>query len=319
VRDDLVESLRTTGAAADPDFHIFCGPPLSISALRRSFRRTICLCAWETDTIPVEWKDTLEHLREVWLPSEHNVSVFRRDLGVPVFCCPHALNPQLAVPGAADGSRLPHLSASDLVFYSIFAWQERKHPFGIIAAYLEAFPQRSDVCLIIKTRLQLGTRRQVETRIKQLRRVFRSSARVELVDEFWTEDQMRALMDRGDCYVSLHRGEGWCYPLFDAACRGTPVIATAYSGPLDYLDADHHYLIGYKLIPVRQRYVHYNPEMLWADPDLQQAAACMRNVYANRRAAKCRAQSAAERLQTRFSFHSIGTLAKQRLLRLMTS
>ena len=46
------------------------------------------------------------------------------------------------------------------------------------------------------------------------------------------------LHEIGDAYVSLSHGEGWALGTFDAATRGTPVIATGWGGHLDYLGDD---------------------------------------------------------------------------------
>ena len=65
--------------------------------------------------------------------------------------------------------------------------------------------------------------------MEQVRQQVRSEARIEIRSAAWSEAHIAALHERGDCYVSLHRGEGWGYPLFEAASRGTPVIATGYA------------------------------------------------------------------------------------------
>ncbi len=101
---------------------------------------------------------------------------------------------------------------------------------------------------------------------------------------------MQSLFDRGNCYVSLHRGEAWGYPPFEAACAGLPVIATGYSGPADYLEEEFHHLVRYSLTPVTQKYVFFSPEMSWAEPDIPHAAALMRRVYDRRGEAQERAQ-----------------------------
>jgi glycosyltransferase involved in cell wall biosynthesis len=121
---------------------------------------------------------------------------------------------------------------------------------------------------------------------------------------------------RGDCYVSLHRGEGWGYPLFEAACRGKPVIATNYSGPIDYLDADHHYLVPYRLVSVAHEYMDFKDDMVWADPDVSQATSLMRYVYEHREEARSRAKDGARLLNQKYSLDNIGQMAAQRLQQL---
>src|SRR5262249_50026254 len=126
-----------------------------------------------------------------------------------------------------------------------------------------------------------------------------------------------ALHERGNCYVSLDRGEGWGSPLFDAVARGKPVIATAFAGPLDYLRADAARLVPFTLAPVRQPYVYYGPQMRWAEPDVNEAAAAMRDVYGDREAASARAASLAATVGDEDSVERVGAVAKERLLHLL--
>jgi 2-polyprenyl-3-methyl-5-hydroxy-6-metoxy-1,4-benzoquinol methylase len=135
--------------------------------------------------------------------------------------------------------------------------------------------------------------------------------------EAWREARIAALHARGDCYVSLHRGEGWGYPLFEAATRGKPVIATGYSGPIDYLAPNAHCLVRHTLTSVRQPYAYYRPSMNWAEPDIAHATELMRAVHTKPNEARQRAADAAKRLVRDFSLEAIGQRAKRRLLDLL--
>ncbi len=153
--------------------------------------------------------------------------------------------------------------------------------------------------------------------LERLRRVTGSRGRVQIHGEAWPESRIDALHARGDCYVSLHRGEGWCYPLFEAAGRGTPVVATNYSGPLEYLDADAHGLVRHSLCPVRQSYVYYHSQMRWAEPDLEHAAELMREVYRERDEARAKALRAALKLRENYSPERVGEMARARIERML--
>ncbi|HEU0301089.1 MAG TPA: methyltransferase domain-containing protein, partial [Longimicrobium sp.] len=149
--------------------------------------------------------------------------------------------------------------------------------------------------------------------VQEARARRRSDARVEVRAEGWSEGGIEALHRRGDCYVSLHRGEGWGYPLFEAASRGKPVVATAYSGPLDYLDPAAHGMVRWTPVPVRQPYHYYNPQMRWADPDVDHAAALLRETFDHRDGAAARAAAAGARIREQFSLEAVGAAARARL------
>jgi ADP-heptose:LPS heptosyltransferase len=308
VRDSLVESL--VGKAVQPDFHLFHGIP-SIWA-REAFRlsNAIGMTVWETDTMPTQWRNTLNHLLELWLPCDYNVQVFETKLSKPVFKLPHVALPPLEAspPQIASGLRI---QPGDFVFYSIFEWQERKCPLGQIASYLRAFPDDGAHVFVLKSNPGAGD--LARSTLEEARRQTGSSARVEIRCEAWSDVEIEGLHRRGDCYVSLHRGEGWCYPLFEAACHGTPVVATAYSGPLEYLKETPHQLVPYALTGVRQPYVFYNPRMRWAEPDFNEATRRLRWVYDNRDSARESARAAAAPLRERYTPEAVGELARERL------
>ena len=313
VNDELVASL--VNVEMEPDFHLFHGIPPQWARLAFPLRNAIGMTVWETDRMPVQWRNVLSHVLEVWLPCDFNMQAFRRDLRTPLFKLPHVVLPELQSGSLLHPEAFLGVRESDFVFYSIFEWQERKSPFEMLQAYLRAFDARHDTVLIMKTspHSALTAQRALEA----ARQRIPSAARVSIRAEGWSEAQMEALQRRGDCYVSLHRGEGWGYPLFDAAVRGKPVVATGYAGPLEYLSAEFAQLVPYQIAPVRQRYQYYHPTMRWADPDVGGAVDRLRWVDEHRDQARARAATAAERLREVYSPATVGALARDELLRVL--
>jgi len=312
VRDELIESL--VGRPIDPDFHLFHGIPPQWARLAFPLRNAIGMTVWETDRMPMQWRNALSHVLEVWLPCEFNISAFSRELRTPMFKLPHAVVPR-HFNGDVPCDAFPDVRPDDFVFYAVFEWQERKGPAELLAAYLRAFPTDAATVLVLKT--SPAAARAAAQALAAARERTSSSARVVIRAEVWSEGRLEALHRRGDCYVSLHRGEGWCYPLFEAASRGTPVVATAYAGPLEYLDADFAQLVPYQLVQVRQAYQYYHPTMRWAEPDVISAADRLRWVCAHRDEARARAAAAAERIRASYSPESVGRMAREELVRIL--
>jgi len=314
VRDELIESL--TSRQLEPDFHLFHGIPPEWA--REAFRlsNAIGMTVWETDTMPTQWCSTLNHVLETWLPCDFNVDTFGPQRSRPVFKLPHPLMPRPPRDAAApDADAFVGADRGDFVIYSIFEWQDRKCPEGQIAAYLRAFPDGGSMVYVIKS--NPSAHFVAKRTLGELRSQTGSRARVELRCETWSEEQIEALHRRGDCYLSLHRGEGWAYPLFDAVCRGRPAVATGYSGPLEYLSSDAHALVRCSPVAVRQPYVYYHSRMKWAEPDVGHAAEQLRFIAENRDAVRARAAQAAEVLQSRYAIEAVGELAKARLVKLL--
>ena len=325
VVDPLVESLLQR--PIDAQLGILHVEPLSIPAMRDIYSHLIVLTAWEADRLPPVYVENLNEVLEVWVPSRYNAETFRAQIRTPVFQLPHPVHMVQAAP--EDSQALAKglaLADSDFVFVAVATWQERKNLPGVIEAFLRAFPDQDNVLLVIKTGFQLVDQPvacvQIADAIKRAGALNTQAAekRIRICNGFWPEEKIAALMQRADCYVSLHRGEGWCYPLFDAVGRGTPVVATAYSGPLDYLDPRYHRMVKYELTrpTLTEHFQNYpfSDQMQWAEPDLADAANQMRAVYEDRAAAQQLARTGAELLQEKFSEAAIGAMARQRLIEL---
>jgi SAM-dependent methyltransferase len=314
VEDPLVASL--IGHPTDADFHLFHGTPPLWARMAFPLRNVIAMTVWETDTMPTQWRSILMHAVDVWLPCEFNTSVFATALGRPVFKLPHPV-----FSAESDGdvpSEMANewqIQADDFVFYSIFEWQDRKSPERTMEAYFRAFPEDDKTLLVLKT--NPGAAVVAARALTEMRRRTGSRARATVHAEAWGGAKIEALHARGDCYVSLHRGEGWGYPLFTAASRGNPVIATGYSGPLDFLNAGAHCLVRHTLTAVQQPYAFYRPSMKWAEPDTAHATELMRAVRAQPDEVRERASEAAKRLVRDFSVDEIGRQAKRRLSELL--
>jgi hypothetical protein len=265
--------------------------------------------AWETDRIPDHWIRCLDAADLVVVPSQFSAQAIRSSPAtVPVEVVPHV------APGEfSDVSRRwDGLPPDIFVFYTIAEWSERKAVFHSIEAYLRAFTARDPVLLVVKTShhdrrgppppgrqtVEPGTSAWALTRLLAHHR---NPAAVQLVTRELSDDDLRALHERGNCFVSLCRSEGWGLGAFDAAAYGNPVVTTGFGGHLDYL-AGSHYLVRFELVPVDDPagYPSYAPDQQWAEPDLDHGAELLRQVMTHREEAAVRAAALARELRWRY-------------------
>jgi glycosyltransferase involved in cell wall biosynthesis len=328
VPDPLVTSLLDR--EIKPQLYLCNTEPPDVLSMSAIHSRLVVLTTWESDTLPPRFVDALNRVLEVWVPSRYNAETFRKQLKTPVFQLPHAVHAPYPLHISRDDLNAGlNLKDTDYVFLSVGTWQERKNLTGVIEAFLRAFPNQPNVLLVLKTAYSFVDKSVATQQIYEAIRRADSdhncevASRIRLCDKFWPEEMVTALMERADCYVSLHHGEGWCYPLFDAACNGTPVIATAYSGPMDYLDARYHHLVDYQLIPpdLKQEvdWIPFTEEMQWASPDLIHAASLMRSVYEHKAESTEKARAGANHLRLKYSFSAVGQMAQRRLAELVQS
>ncbi|MGA7201111.1 MAG: glycosyltransferase [Candidatus Cybelea sp.] len=311
LEDELIQSL--VGRDPNADFAILHAIPSFWPRWAYTARNVIAITVWEADPIPPVWHRALSGAVDVWVPCEFNVHAFGEALGLAPFCLPYALPAYSAV--AHTNASFLGLDRTDFVSYSIFDWQHRKNAHGMIEAFLRAFPNECDAVLVLKT--IAGAAGEARGVLEQIRSQTHSRGRVVLRCEPFDQAQINALHERGDCYLSLHRGEGWGYPLFEAAARGTPVVASAQGGPLDFLDPSRHRLVPCRGQAVQEPYFLFTRDMQWGEPDLSAAATALRWVYEHREQARADAEAAAPILQATYSFERIGEAAKSRLTELL--
>ncbi|HMR08457.1 MAG TPA: glycosyltransferase [Polyangiaceae bacterium] len=90
---------------------------------------------------------------------------------------------------------------------------------------------------------------------------------------------MKRLLRRANACVSLHRAEGFGLTLAEAMAAEKPVVATGYSGNLEFMDGDSAFLVDYRLTPVRERLTRtslFDPRLSWAEPLHDAAVAALR-------------------------------------------
>jgi glycosyltransferase involved in cell wall biosynthesis len=301
--DELASADAPTVAHLVPEYY-----PLVQSVLDGG--RFVAHTVWESDRLPQHWPDLLNATDRVIVPTGWNRDVFvASGVRAPVHVVPHvATAPEPGDSGAGLG-----LDPDDYAFYTIGRWDERKAVFLAVEAYLRAFTADDPVVLVIKTgpRLEMppgewgaGNPMSWTTpwQVASLVRQFRKPARVRLEVELWTDDRIAGLHTRGDCYLTLARGEGWAIGAFDASAYGNPVIATGWGGFLEYLDEDNAFLVDHALTPVEHNaFASYSRDQRWAAPDVDHAVDVLRAVVADPDAARARGALARDRVLDRYA------------------
>ncbi len=262
-----------------------CNPGEDINPALMEGRYNIGFWYWELQVLPQDWKESAKKYDELWVASEFLYTVFTKELpGKKVVL----VKVPFQVPEQRDRliarKSLAHrftISETDTVFYFVFDFFSdvyRKNPQGVIQAFQEAFPFGDSYKLIIKS--QNGTSEQEES----LRKLCKKDSRIMFLNETFTEDEMIDLMNAGDVYVSLHRGEGLGLTIAEALLLEKPVIVTHYSGNLDFSKSPWAGLVSYDLVPIHKEsaYQTFFPQgshhVSWADPHKADAARWMKKI-----------------------------------------
>lgn len=289
--------------------------------------KRVGLTTWETEQFPKDYADAIKQIYDqVWVPSQYNARALV-NAGVPskgVRVIPHTFDPDVWMKNVDrdDDPDAPY------VFYYIMTWCERKNPIGLIKAYLTEFTQHDNVLLKIKT--PGYNRKEIDDLARGLGLPYYPP--VDLITDHYSEEEMRDLHYYSSCYVSCARAEGWGLGAFEALLVGNPVIATGYSGHVDFLvGMENVNLIPYFLTPAyvpeslsnneievagmkiravaRNTHTGIRGDQSWAEPDLHSAKKFMRRNY-NLRIGPTDANK--ERLLNKFSYGAVGeTMVKE--------
>jgi Glycosyltransferase len=185
---------------------------------------------------------------------------------------------------------------------------DRKNPLGVVEAFIRAFGPDPSVQLVVK----INNARRRPDHLKTLTDRI-AGYPVTIIDCTFTREETYALMNSCDCLVSLHRSEGFGLTLAEAMFLGKPVIATAYSGNMDFTKFDNSFLVGYRLKPVGPNNEPYDEDVVWADPLIEHAAEQMRTVVGNPQMRRNVAVAGQEFIRRQFSPYAVGRLMMERL------
>jgi glycosyltransferase involved in cell wall biosynthesis len=186
---------------------------------------------------------------------------------------------------------------------------KRKNPLGLVAAFRSAFQLNEGPVLVIKC--VNGEKRPAE--FSELLSAVKGMDDIVVINEYFEAEKSAALMNLCDCYVSLHRSEGLGLTIAEAMLLGKPVIATGYSGNLDFMSPDTSYLVPWKRVKVGKGAEAYSSRATWAEPNIEVAAEMMRSVYENPEQARAKALSGQRDLEQRFGHEIVGARMKARL------
>jgi len=263
---------------------------------------------WELDAIPKEWASLAASVNEMWAPTKFIADTMRARLTIPVYdMLPGvSLGPVERISRARIG-----IGADHYVFFFMFdmcSQFERKNPIAIIRAFRRAFSRKEKITLVIKV-----TRGETDPASLDLLREVARTAGVTIIEELVSASEALGYIDLCDCFISLHRSEGFGLPLAEAMLLGKPVIATNYSGNLSFMTPENSWLVDYELKEISGSGPIYTEGNRWADPSEEHAAKLMRDVFERREEAEAKAKRAQSELRIKLSLQAAGERMANRL------
>jgi glycosyltransferase involved in cell wall biosynthesis len=268
---------------------------------------------WELSQWPQLWSHGTRLMDELWASTSFTASAYRRSISIPV----------RQVPMAVDVNATESLTRSDfglpsdrfLFGYSFDGHSSfgRKNPEGAVKAFRIAFPNGDEpVGLILK-----GLRVSDHPAWRQLQSLAVHDKRISLISESMSRGRLLDLYRAIDCFVSLHRSEGFGRNIAECMLLGKPVITTRYSGNVDFTNDSTSAMVDASLKPIAAGEYPFGAGQSWADPDIEQAADHMRRIWSDESWRRKISGSGREFIELHHSPGAVGERFRQELHRVM--
>jgi glycosyltransferase involved in cell wall biosynthesis len=243
---------------------------------------------WELSDISTIHESALSIVDEIWVASQYLKEVYEKHVSIPVCVMGQAVETSTQNSGfTRTAFGLPEDSYLFLFSFDAGSIVERKNPLGTVQAFRKAFANGSEkVALVLKTRNTGHLYSDLDREHwQQVAEIAAQDRRIRILDQTMTTEELHALHFMCDCYISLHRSEGFGYGPAEALALGKPVIATGYSGVVDFCTPETALLVDYAL--ERAPYGVYpltdkSRDYYWASPDIDGAARNMSRLYEDR-------------------------------------
>lgn len=282
----------------------------SLGASFFSNRYNIGYWAWELSKCPRDWIPVTKLVDEIWAPSKFIRDCFLEASDRPVVLMPLCVE----LPKFRKLSRKAFdLDDDTCVFLYIFdfhSYIERKNPLAAISAFKKAFPRRTDAARLVLKVMNADTSSPLW--IAMMKRIG-GDTRIIVRNEVMSRSKVLALVDQCDCFVSLHRSEGFGRGPAEAMYLGKPVIATGYSGNTDFTRPENSLVVDYKIVPLEAGQYVFGDGQVWAEPNVEHAAQHMRFVFDHSESARDLGMKGQRTIFDEFSAAAVGNQMNTRL------
>ena len=272
----------------------------------------IAFWLWELPEFPREWNYTFQLFDEIWTPAEFVSDSICRCTEKPVYTMPYGFA-EPATDAAYDRRYfgLPQEPFLFLLSYDGNSVSERKNPLGAVRAYCAAFQKTErNVGIVIK-----ATHAQARD-LQEIRKYLDGYPHVYVLAQSYSKEEFNSLIKCVDAYVSLHRAEGFGLVMAEAMLLGTPVIATAWSANMEFMNENTACLVDADVVEIEREIPPYHKGNHWAQPDEHQAAQWMRRLRDDQDFAAALAGRAQEHMRKHMTYERAGQRVRERLVQL---
>jgi glycosyltransferase involved in cell wall biosynthesis len=275
----------------------------------RTGRYTVGYWAWELPEFPDAWIYHADHCEEVWAPSRFAAAAIAEKVPVPVLVMPHAISFTRPTGDFRAKFSLPADKFLFLFLYDLNSYSERKNPAAVLEAFRRSGLAGRGAALVIKVHNAAGN----PADFARLQAAAASLPDTTLINATLSRQEIYELESACDCFVSLHRSEGFGFAVAEAMYLGKPVISTDWSATAEFVTAENGCPVRAQLVTLDRNHGPYAKGQTWAEPDVDHAADYMRRLFEDRALCARLGTAARATIEERFSPARVGALYRRRL------
>ena len=266
---------------------------------------------WELPHWPASFARVRDFVDEIWAQSEYVKDCFLKEGHTPVHKMPMAVT--IPQPDADLREQLG-ITDNSFVYYLMFdgnSWLSRKNPIAGVLAFQQAFAASSEyqnVRLLIKA-MNINANDPMWQKIVHMAN---QDNRIIIITERMDRQTLINMMNACDCYISLHRSEGFGRVIAEAMLLGQPVVATNFSGNIDFCKKDTAFLVDGDLLPLQQGDYIFFEGQYWCDPDIDTAATQLLKIYEDKLLRQKVALSGQSLIQQNYSVSAVAAFYSER-------
>ncbi len=238
-------------------------------------KRILGVWNWELPAVPRDWDRGFRFVHGILCTSRFVAGAMQRAGGPPTGVIHYPVpRPELAAMSRADLG-LPADAFVSVCLFDASSVIERKNPLGAMAAHRAAFGDDPSKILVVKT-YNTGV---AGPGWQEVAETARGHANIRIIDRQMDRAEVWSLIALCDVFVSLHRSEGVGLAPLEAMRLGRPVLATGWSGNMDFMDEGNAALVPFSMVPAKdQRGVYRVSGGEWAEPDIRIAAQLLQRL-----------------------------------------
>ena len=254
------------------------------NGLKVNNRLNVAFVWWELTSLPQHLVDAAKVFDVLIAGSDFLHSALSNNItGIPILRAPHPVSIPEGIKPNRKRFKLPESGFIVFMGFDPHSNIDRKNPFATVNAFKLAYPDSPDCHLAIKVNYSGGGSKEIEDNFNRLRAYVESDSRIHIIQKSLTYYDLLCLYASCDAFISLHRSEGLGLIPLEAMRLGKPVVATAWSGNMSYMNHCNSCLVDFDLVPIEANSQYYGSDALginckWAEPNISQAAAWMKKL-----------------------------------------